>query len=89
MAKPLWKINLKPKPFASVCADLLVLDWGIENPCFIGFGVPKAPGSAQLECQMLKMRVWRACLASMCFERVYLGDFNMTAPSPSNIPSPP
>ena len=67
MAKPLWKENnLKRKPFASGRGDK---DRGIETPCFIGFGVPKPSGSAELECQMLRMRVWRPFLAQMCLKR--------------------
>ena len=75
MAKPLWKIrNLKPKPFASVRADLLVFEraWGSKSPWFCITGVSDAQ-NASLE-GMFGLNV----LKNAGFERVHLGDFNMT-----------
>ena len=39
-----------------------------SGKCFVRFGDPKPSGSAELECYMLRMRVWRAFLGQMCLK---------------------
>ena len=44
-----------------------LMTWGIETPCFIGFGVPKPSGSAGMGRHMLReCEFGRAFLAQVC-----------------------